>query len=448
MFIYYMVKIELFRNNQIIPIKTKNNLIKEYNNAKKILQKENNQIKYYLSNENFYLFPMNHLKFKNYKIEIYNNFFILNDEYYPYIVNSKAYDIKEMSYSRFNNNYIFKFIDIPKKENLNYVGMMSIKDNNFKKYIKRPFKALHKYLKVNQKLNNFNIFIPNNKNKKIKDIITDRYIYTNFNNEINVDKKFDLGLFFLREFVAEKPKEDDLIKRFDLIIKFILTNSNKDASFIIEYFDFLNNKSKILLNKLVQNFNSVVINTSFNLESISGQLFIYCNKFNPSTIKVNQEYINNNLDNFNLLRINNFINKFKKMSDNIINFENYQNFKVPKLVSFCYKNNIKVNPIFKFKLSDYYILYDNLDLIDLSDLNLVYHHVNYTIDEGIYCENMIFLDFLTNNFNLHGGHFNYISSNTPDYINHNVKYWITNKKRKEFKLKERSNNWFIYIINQ
>ena len=225
MFIYYMVKIKLFRNNQIIPIKTKNNLIKEYYNAKKILQKENNQIKYYLSNENFYLFPMNHLKFKNYKIEIYNNFFILNDEYYPYIVNSKAYDVKEMSYSRFNNNYIFKFIDIPKKENLNYVGMMSIKDNNFKKYIKRPFKALHKYLKVNQKLNNFNIFIPNNKNKKIKDIITDRYIYTNFNNEINVDKKFDLGLFFLREFVAEKPKEDDLIKRFDLIIKFILTNS-------------------------------------------------------------------------------------------------------------------------------------------------------------------------------------------------------------------------------
>ena len=67
-----MVKIELFRDNQITPIKINNNLIETYFNVKKMLRKKKNKIDFLLSNQNFYIFPMIEiaLKVKTYKIEI------------------------------------------------------------------------------------------------------------------------------------------------------------------------------------------------------------------------------------------------------------------------------------------------------------------------------------------------------------------------------------------
>ena len=443
-----MVKIELFRDNQIAPIKINNNLIETYFNVKKMLRKKKNKIDFLLSNQNFYIFPMIEiaLKVKTYKLEIYNTFFVINNEYYPYVFDVINNNINQITYSKFNNHYIFNQIDFPKTKELNYIGMINIDDENFDQH-PRPFKPLDKKISVSQKLKKFNILFPKNKSKKIKEKLTDKYLYTKIDKEINLQKKFDIGLFFLREFNHQKQlKENDLIKRFDIIINFILNHSNKNGSFIIEYFDLLNDKSKKLLNKLVQNFESVVIESSYNLESVTGQLFIYCKKFNPTEIKVSQNYINNNIDNFNLLRINDFINKFNNIKQNInYNFNYYTEFKVPQIINYCYSNNLKINPIFKFKLDDYYLLNNKLDLVDLSDLNLVYHHIYNNINQGLYCENIIFTDFLKQNLKVFCGHYNYISTNKPDNEVSRIKYWITNKEKK-LKLKERSNNWFIYIL--
>ena len=263
-----MVKIELFRDNQITPIKINNNLIETYFNVKKMLRKKKNKIDFLLSNQNFYIFPMIEiaLKVKTYKIEIYNTFFEINNEYYPYVFDVINNNINQITYSKFNNHYIFNQIDFPKTKELNYIGMINIDDENFDQH-PRPFKALDKKISFSQKLKKFNILFPKNKSKKIKEKLTDKYLYTKIDKEINLQKKFDIGLFFLREFNHQKQlKENDLIKRFDIIINFILNHSNKNGSFIIEYFDLLNDKSKKLLNKLVQNFESVVIESSYNLE--------------------------------------------------------------------------------------------------------------------------------------------------------------------------------------
>ena len=59
-----MVKIELFRDNQITPIKINNNLIETYFNVKKMLRKKKNKIDFLLSNKNFYIFQIIKIKLK------------------------------------------------------------------------------------------------------------------------------------------------------------------------------------------------------------------------------------------------------------------------------------------------------------------------------------------------------------------------------------------------
>ena len=451
-----MVILTLERDNQrfqqLINIEE---TISMYLKIKKNLKSDEHKIRFLLNNELYWIFPfiqdkhkfITH-KYKDLEIEVTNNSLIINGKYFPFIADLNHYNLRIKSYWNINNWYLWKSLSFPTKKKVNIIGLDSF---DFQvppsKQVKSRWRARDINLRIDQQTNFFKILFDE---QASQNQYGDNYVISSFSPSIKLKQKFDIGNFFIR-FFKKQPEQLELkmCQLLEKVIEFIRTHSNLGASYIIQYYDFILEKSYQQISKLVSMFQRVDIEYSPFVEPSGSQFWIFCHHFEngKKKISVSQDYITNKIKRFNLIRMEDFITRYQDtMERSQITYSPgyYSQFKLPTLINYCHNHNIPINPIFRFNLDKYELSYNShVDFIDISDLNLVYQHLQQHYLEGVYSENKLFTDFINENFKRFRDPFTTISVKKP--TNSVCQFWITNNNHR-LPLVSKSNNWFIFVL--
>ena len=450
-----MVILTLERNNQsfLQPINIEET-IRMYLEVKNNLKDDEHKTRYLLNNELYWIFPFNPNKdesithkYKDLEIEITNNSLIINGNYFPFVANLNHYNLRIKSYWNINNWYLWKSLSFPTKKKVNIIGLDPY-DYQLptSKQVRSRWRARDIHLKIDQKASFFKILFDEHASQNQ---YGDNYVISSFSPSIKLKQKFDLGNFFIRLF-KKQPEQLELkmCQLLEKVIDFIRTHSNLGASYIIQYYDFILEESYHQISRLVSMFHRVNIEYSPYVEPTGAQFWIFCHHFeNKKKISVSQDYITNKIKRFNLIRMEDFITRYQDTIErSIIAYSPsyYCQFKLPTLIDYCHNYNIPINPIFKFNLDKYELSHNSyVDFIDISDLNLVYLHLQQHYLEGVYSENKLFTDFINENFKRFRDPFTTISVKKP--TNNNCQFWITNNNHR-LPLVSKSNNWFIFFL--
>ena len=452
-----MVILSLERDNQtyIQPINIEET-VQRYLQIKGNLKDNEQKTRFLLNNELYWIFPFNENrhdsvahKYKDLEIKVNNNSLIINGRYFPFLADLNHYNLRIKSYWNINNWYLWKSLSFPTKKKVNIIGLDPY-DSTLPptKQIGARWRARDIHFRIDQQTNLYKILF---NEQTTQNEYGHNYVISSFSPAIQVKQKFDLGNFFIRFFKKQPERlEKKMCQLLEKVINFIETHSNLGASYIIQYYDFILEESYHQISRLVTMFERVDIDYSPYVEPIGGQFWIFCHHYeNKKKVPVSQSYISNKIKRFNLVRMEDFITRYQDTNDNtqkIYSLSHYYQFKLPTLINYCHNYNIPLSPIFKFNLDKYELSNHNQnDLIDVSDLNLVYLHLQDYYLEGAYCENRVFTDFINHNFKRFRDPFTTISVKKPQ--DHICRFWITNNNHR-LPLVSKSNHWFIFRVNQ